>query len=284
MRDEFSGKDGVTVERICRVIGKSRQVFYKQRKAREAQSIDEAIILDLVKRERQLMPRLGARKLMVRLRWGLEDAGIKIGRDRFLKLLKRNDLLVPKLKAFSPKTTYFDPALRISLNLVGNLTVEHVNQVWVADITYIRIQGGFCYLCLIMDKYSRKIVGWHVGETLETTDTLVALEMAVKTLVPGELLPIHHSDRGSQYASRRYRKALTTAGLVSSMTEVLHCYENAHAERLNGILKYEFGLDCTFTNIEQARKATKQAVAVYNSCRPHESLGYKTPQEMYEAA
>ena len=270
--------------RMCRLFDKTRAGFYKQRTARTAQSIDEAIIVDLVERERQLMPRLGGRKLLVRLCKDFDEADVEIGRDRFFKLLGRNSLLVPKLKAFSPKTTYFDPSLRVALNLVGSLKVEHVNQVWVADITYIRLQTGFCYLCLIMDRYSRKIVGWHIGETLETTDTLEALAMAVRTLTRGDILPIHHSDRGSQYASHRYRKALSDAGLTPSMTEVLHCYENAHAERLNGILKYEFGLYCTFANIEQARKATRQAVDVYNSCRPHESLGYKTPQEIYEAA
>lgn len=270
--------------RICELLDKARAGFYTQRTKRKKQHVDCLIILDLVKRQREIMPRLGARKLLVRIRPQLEELGIKIGRDRFFKLLRDNDLLVPKLKVFAPKTTYFDSSLRIALNLVSDLELEHVNQVWVADITYIRLTGGFCYLCLIMDKFSRKVVGWHVGETLSATDTLVALDMAIKTLAPGGLLPIHHSDRGSQYASRKYYEALAAAGLIPSMTEVLHCYENAHAERLNGILKHEFGLGCTFADIKQARKATRQAVDVYNSCRPHESLGYKTPQEVYEAA
>lgn len=258
--------------------------FYKQTKVRQTKSVDEMLILALVRREREMMPRLGSRKLLVRIRPHLEDAHVKIGRDKFIKLLKRNNLLVPKIKAFTPKTTKFDCSLKVARNLIAEIVVRHVNQVWVADITYIRLNGGFIYLCLIMDKYSRKIIGWHAGDSLETSGVLKALDMALKTLRTADPKPIHHSDRGCQYASHLYREKLEAAGLLCSMTEELHCYENAHAERLNGILKYEFGLGCTFKNMEQACKAIRQAIDVYNLCRPHENLDYKTPQEVYGAA
>lgn len=270
--------------RICQLLDKTRTGFYKQRTVREKQYVDQSIVLDLVSRERELMPRLGGIKLFVRIQPELKRQGIKIGRDKLFKLLREHGLLVPRIKAFTPKTTKFDPSLKISTNLICDSWVSYVNQVWVADITYLRLSGGFCYLSLIMDRYSRKVVGWHVAETLKTADTLVALEMALQTLTPDSFHPIHHSDRGCQYASHDYYNALIEAGLKPSMTEELHCYENAHAERLNGILKDEFSLGCTFQTIEQARKATEQAITVYNNCRPHGSLGYKTPQAVYEAA
>ena len=262
----------------------SRASFYKQTKQRQAKAVDEKLILELVRRERAMMPRLGSRKLLWQIRPDLEDAGLKLGRGKLIKILKRNNMLVPKIKAFTPKTTKFDSSLEVAHNLIKEIEVTCVNQVWVADITYIRLANGFIYLCLIMDKYSRKIIGWHAGNTLETSGVLKALDMALGTLRPGDPKPIHHSDRGSQYASHLFQDRLKSAGLKCSMTEELHCYENAHAERLNGILKYEFGLGCTFENKEQACKATSQAIEIYNLCRPHESLGYKTPQQVYSAA
>jgi len=266
------------------LLGKTCAGFYKQTRQRRARAVDEDFVLGLVRQEREMMPRLGSRKLLVRIRPALEDACVAIGRDRLMKLLDRNGLLVPTIKAFTPKTTRFDCSLEIARNLVSGIEVGSVNQVWVADITYIRLDDGFVYLCLIMDKYSRKIVGWHAGDTLETSGALKALDMALGTLPAGAASPIHHSDRGCQYASHLYREKLGKAGIACSMTEKLHCYENASAERLNGILKYEFGLGCQFRDKEQACKAIRQAIDIYNFCRPHMSLNYKTPQEVYAAA
>jgi transposase InsO family protein len=146
----------------------------------------------------------------------------------------------------------------------------------VADITYIRTWEGFMYLGLITDRWSRKIVGYHLGETLEAGSVLKALAMALKGLKPSEQ-PIHHSDRGCQYASHAYVQRVEQAGLTMSMTETNHSAENAVAERLNGILKQEYWLDADFETKPDARQATVQAVGLYNYRRPHSSLGLRMP-------
>jgi transposase InsO family protein len=180
-----------------------------------------------------------------------------------------------------PKTTTFDPALPVFKNLIKRCLVSGRNQVWVADITYIRTQEAFMYLGLITDKWSRKIVGFHLGETLETGSVLKALGMALSGLQPGER-PIHHSDRGCQYASHAYVNVVQQAGLRMSMTENNHGAENALAERVNGILKQEYWLDADFESKLEAGKATVQGVNLYNYRRPHTALGLRTPGRVHD--
>jgi transposase InsO family protein len=158
-------------------------------------------------------------------------------------------------------------------NLVAGLEMTKANQAWAAVITYIRTDEGFLYLSLITDMWSRKIAGFHVGDKLETEGTLLALTMALSTLRCGAE-PVHHSDRGSQYASHLYVGKLKEAGLQISMTEELHCYENAMAERVKGILKQEYYIDSCFRNKNQAKAAVKEAVYLYNTRRSHKSLDY----------
>ncbi len=155
--------------------------------------------------------------------------------------------------------------------------------MWVSDITYIRTVKGFCYLALITDLYSRKIVGYDISDSLELTDCLRALKSALRHARPASGL-IHHSDRGVQYCSHQYVNELKKRGIKISMTEENHCYENAVAERVNGILKDEFYLDQCFSNTANAKKATKNAIEIYNYKRLHVSLGYKTPQKLFEKA
>jgi transposase InsO family protein len=157
------------------------------------------------------------------------------------------------------------------------------NQAWAADQTYIRTLEGFLYLSLLTDMWSRKIVGFHVGVSLETEGALGALAMALASLGNGAK-PVHHSDRGCQYASHLYVDTLKEAGLQISMTEVLHCYENAMAERVNGILKQEYYLGSCFRNKQQAKAAIIEAIYLYNTRRPHTSLGYETPEKMHRDA
>jgi transposase InsO family protein len=163
-------------------------------------------------------------------------------------------------------------------NLVAGRELSGPNQAWAADITYIQTDGGFLYLSLITDMWSRKIVGFNVGDSLATEGALSALAMAMVSLRCDEK-PVHHSDRGCQYASHLYVGKLQEAGLHISMTETLHCYENALAERVNGILKQEYHIGCCFRNKNQAKTAVKQAVYLYNTRRPHMSLGYETPEK-----
>lgn len=161
------------------------------------------------------------------------------------------------------------------------MVVTAPNQVWVSDITYIRTINGFCYLALITDMYSRKIVGYDLSDSLELAGCLRALQKALaSTRRPAGL--VHHSDRGIQYCSNQYVDKLKKHGIKISMTEENHCYENAIAERVNGILKDEFYLDQTFFSTRNAEQAAKNAIDIYNNKRLHVSLGYKTPNMVFK--
>lgn len=260
----------------------TRQNYYKQSRRREARQVDEALVVCLVKEIRRYHPRMGGRKLYHVLKPRLEDASVQIGRDRLFEVLRAHDLLVPRLPK-APRTTDSRHCLPVCHNLIGELEPTAPNQVWVSDITYVRIADGFVYLALIMDLCSRKIVGYHCGDKLEAMGCLRALDLALDDLPPG-LYPIHHSDRGCQYCCHEYMNRLTSHGLPVSMTEQNHCYENAHAERLNGILKQEYALRLTFRNREQAQQAVDQAVWLYNTQRPHLSLDYRTPEDAHRHA
>ena len=267
---------------LCARVGMSRQNYYAARRLRQRRQIDEALILELVRRERQMQPRIGGRKLLHLLGTDLEESGIQIGRDRFFELLAESDLLVvPKLGA--PRTTNS----RHSLPVFGNLLVGKVlcapNEAWVSDLTYIRTDEGFLYAALITDAYSRKIVGAHIGDSLEAEGCLLALDQALRALPAGKQ-PLHHSDRGCQYCCHEYVERLQARGLPISMTQVMHCYENAQAERVNGILKQEYELDQRFRTKAQARKAFEQAVWLYNHRRPHLRLNYRFPADVHEEA
>lgn len=215
------------------------QNYYACRSAWQRQQVDVQLVLELVRAERRHQPRLGARKLYHLIRVELKAAGVKMGRDRLFEELRKAGLLVEKKSSQWPRTTHFNPNLPVFKNLVKRLRLSERNQAWVSDITYIRTDMTFMYLALITDKWSRKIVGYYLAETLESTGPLKALAMAVKGLKRGEL-PIHHSDRGSQYASHLFVGRVKAAKLKMSMTESNHCAENAMAERVNGILKQEY--------------------------------------------
>ncbi len=260
----------------------SRQNYYAARQLRHRREIDEELILALVQQERRLQGRLGGRKLLHRIKPELETAGVEIGRDRFFELLAENDLLVER-KPGRPKTTYSRHSLPVYRNLLAEMELTTPNQAWVSDLTYIRTEEGFMYAALIMDAYSRKIVGHHLGDSLESIGCQTALQMALDDLPKG-VHPVHHSDRGCQYCCHAYVELLESRGLRISMTEVLHCYENAKAERLNGILKNEYEMDQTFRTKDQARRAFEQAVHLYNHCRPHGMLKYRYPCVVHEEA
>jgi transposase InsO family protein len=167
--------------------------------------------------------------------------------------------------------------------MVKDMVLTGRNQAWASDITYIRTDEGFLYLALISDRWSRKIAGYHAGNTLEAEGALAALKKAAAALGEGEQ-PVHHSDRGCQYCCHAYVDELTKHGLSVSMTEEAHCYENALAERVNGILKQEYGLAGTFKGKAEAVRAIDEAVFLFNTKRPHLSLLYKTPEYKHSAA
>ena len=268
----------MTIKGLCKAAGMSTQAYYREKHQRVCHACDEELILDAVRQERRMMPRIGARKL-VKL---LGDGGITIGRDRLIELLRRRDMLVhPKKKKV--RTTYRDDSLPVFRNLLYELEPTQPNQVWVSDLTYIAVDGEPVYLALVTDMVSKRIVGWNVSDSLCASGAVQALQRALQELPAGRW-PIHHSDRGCQYCCHEYVAVLQERGLPISMTEQNHCYENCYAERVNGILKNEFNLDAVFRTREQAYRAIEQAIETYNSRRPHCSLGMRTPNEVHALA
>jgi len=258
------------------------QNYYARRKARSRREVDVALLVELVHWQRREQPRLGGRKLYHLIGPELKAAGVKMGRDRVFEELAKAGLLVARKRSQWPKTTSFNPNLPVFKNLIKDWVVTGRNQVWVADITYIRTGERFLYLALVTDRWSRKIVGFELAKTLEGEVSLRALNMGLKSLEKKEK-PIHHSDRGCQYASHAFVQRVEQAGLRMSMTEKNHSAENAMAERVNGILKQEYWLDMNFDNYRQAQQACAHSIMLYNTRRPHSALGMRTPEEVHQA-
>lgn len=272
----------VSVCRLCRVVGFSRQAYYQGTEVRRRREVDEEVIVKLVTEQRKQHPRMGGRKLCHLLKPLLKERGIHMGRDRFFAVLKGRGLLVERRRR-GVKTTNSRHSFAVWPNRIRHIEASMVNQVWVSDLTYLRTQEGFLYLSLVTDSFSRKIVGFCVNDTLESEGCRKALKRALASLTPGEC-PIHHSDRGTQYSCTEYVELLLRHGCLISMTEMNHCYENAQAERVNGILKDEYALGETFRTKEQARAAARQAVHLYNAFRPHTCLALRTPDEVHARA
>lgn len=240
------------------------------------------MIVELVVQIRHRHPRMGGKKLYGWLKEEINKIDNKVGRDKFFDILRRHKLLVKRRKKYVYTTESYH-RFRVYKNQLKNKLFTHAHQGWVSDITYIRTSKGFMYLFLITDIYSRKIVGWALADSLRIEGAIEALQMALKQC-PDRKGLIHHSDRGIQYCSTDYVALLKKAGIEISMTEENHCYENAVAERVNGILKDEYSLEEIFGTLKQATTATKQAIWCYNIERPHWSLQLRTPQQIHEAA
>lgn len=258
----------------------SRQNYYARRQERQRARVDGDLVEQLVKRERQVQPRIGGRKLHRVLAKELAEAHIQLGRDRFFRVLGERKLLLEPRRAAYPCTTDSGHYLPVFSNRIKEQLLSGPNQVWVSDVTYLRSLEGFLFLALITDKWSRKVVGHYCADTLKAEGCLRALEKALESL-PSQAKPIHHSDRGSQYCCHEYVNRLSQRQLGISMTETDHCAENALAERVNGILKSEYALDQQFQSREQARRATDQAVHLYNTRRLHTALNYRVPQAVH---
>ena len=265
---------------ICRLFGKTRQGWYEFCDRKQDRSLEAIIILKLVEEIRQSLPRVGVRKLLYMLQPRLEEHNIKYGRDKLYDLLGHHGLLL-RYRRRRPYTTDSNHPYRKYPNLIREKILTHPGQLWVSDITYLRLTQGFCYLSIVTDAYSRKIIGYQVHPTLASEGAVRALIMAAETLKPREK-PIHHSDRGIQYCCAEYVQMLEHFNIQISMTENGDPYENAIAERVNGILKGEFDLDNTFSSIEQAITSTDEAVNAYNYKRPHASCDYLTPAAAHE--
>jgi len=240
----------------------------------------EQQIINIVRKRRKSLPREGVRKLTKSLDDDFVKANLKVGRDTLFKILRKHQMLTLR-KKYSSRTTHSHHRFYKYSNIIKDLDVTRPNQVWVSDITYIRTIKGFCYLALITDMHSRKIVGYDLSDSLELKGCVRALNKAIYQAKDIDGL-IHHSDRGIQYCSNVYTQILKRNKIDISMTEENHCYENAMAERVNGILKDEFYLDQTFDNVAHAKRATKNAINLYNEIRLHLSLDFKTPNMVYK--
>ena len=277
------GCGSINVLSVCARLGMSRQNYYQKRRRRQRRQVEEDLVVELVLRERRLQPRLGGRKVYHLIKVELVNAGVRIGRDRLFEVLALRGLLLAPVKGDWPCTTQSSHYLPVFKNRIKDLKIYGPNEVWVCDLTYIRTEEGFMYLALITDKFSRKIV-WHdMDERLEVIGSIRALDEAIEGL-PHGATPIHHSDRGSQYCCHEYVQRIGEANLSMSMTEEDHCAENAMAERVNGILKQEYGLGNRIRTKAQARAMASNAVHLYNTHRPHGALNMEFPERVHTGA
>lgn len=279
MRERFAYKH-ISVSQLCQSYQISRQGYYKSIKRRRVEFYNEERLRFIILAQRKLLPREGGHKLYKRIRPILKREGIKIGRDKLFAFLAKEGLLIRPKKRYA-KTTNSLHRFYAYNNLVKGLDPIKAHQIWVSDITYISTREGFMYLALITDAYSRKIVGFDISNSLELSGCLKALKMAIAQL-PRQHQLIHHSDRGIQYCSKQYTSMLKLYGIRISMAAKGNCYENAMAERVNGILKNEFYLDEVFDSKTQAIKTANQSIDKYNKLRTHMSINYMTPSQKHE--
>ena len=261
------------------MFGINRQIYYRSTKRSRTSKNKAEQVVELVENIRMKMPKIGGRKLYFILNEPLKT--LKIGRDKFFNILKANHLLITPKRSYHI-TTNSHHRFRKHKNLVLDYQITKPNQVWVADITYIGNRKKPSYLSLITDAYSKKIVGHYVAENLTTEGSLLALKKAINTTELKELSLIHHSDRGLQYCSDEYQKILEKNNIKCSMTQNSDPYENAVAERINGILKQEFNIDKFDVETKIKRKIVEESIEIYNELRPHFSNHYLTPNQMHK--
>lgn len=274
----------VGLAKLCGWFGITRQAYYQNNWEGISTSIEEELILKQVKEIRNNHRKIGTRKLYEMLQPFMLEHQIKMGRDALFNLLDINHLLIRKRKR-KIKTTYSAHWLRKYPNLIKEFIPTAINQLWVSDITYWKIQEGFLYISFITDAYSHKIVGYQVAETMEAIESIKALQMALSAFVGTEshLNLIHHSDRGIQYCSHAYVRILQDNDIKISMTENGDPLENAIAERINGIIKEEYLETYDINNIKDAKELLKAVVDLYNNERPHMSIGNLTPNQIHQS-
>ena len=268
-----------SIASICSLFGKTRQAWYDSHKRLSDHQLKDVFILKLVKEIRKDHKRMGTNKLYYEIKPIMQSHGIKCGRDKLHSLLDAHGMLV-RCRRRRPKTTNSNHLYRKYPNLIREVELSGANQLWVSDITYIKTKQGFTYLSLITDAYSKKIVGWCLWPNLSSKGALNAIKMATNNKTFRYKL-IHHSDRGIQYCCYDYVNYLKGSHINISMTENGDPYENAIAERVNGILKDEYDLYDVFEDYMLANEAVKRAVNLYNDKRPHTSCDFKTPNQAH---
>jgi transposase InsO family protein len=271
----------LSVQVLCRLFGKTRHAYYDNQWRQQDTIFKDEVILQIVQKIRQSLPRLGTRKLHQLLTPELQAHKIEVGRDYLFDLLEAHKLLIRqrKRKVFTTDSRHW---MRKYANLTAQLIIYQPEQLWVSDMTYIKIQNQWGYLSLITDAYSRKIMGYCLRMDMLAQGCVEALKMALTNRAyPGHSL-IHHSDRGAQYCSREYVDVLESAAIAISMTEKGDPYENALAERMNGIIKGEFNLYSSQLNFEQTYDLVRKSITAYNQLRPHSSCDYLTPDQAHQ--
>jgi len=276
---EISGSEPRSLGLLCGLFGYTRQAYYGQFRETEKEAASAYLVLSEVSRIRKVQKRIGGRKLHHMLADFMKEHSLTIGRDAFFDLLRDHSLLVRRRRSRKPRTTYSGYWMKRHPNLAKEFIPVAANQLWVSDITYIRVGDGFGYLSLVTDAYSRKIVGYCLSRDLTARGCVEALRMALAGNPETDGL-IHHSDRGLQYYSTRYVKLLNGRAVRISMSEKSDPLENAIAERVNGILKDEL-LENRFESFAQAKRDVAEAVSIYNNLRPHLSIGMLTPAEAH---
>lgn len=262
----------------CHLFGIDRQVYYRMIKRRDVKKTKAGKVITMIMEIRKSMPRIGVRKLYFLLFDQLRL--LKIGRDKFFDILRANYLLVKPKRSYHV-TTNSHHRYKKHKNLILDMTISRPDQVWVSDITYIGKREKHCYLSLITDAYSKQIMGYYVADNLHAESSLLALKMAVKGRKDKRLSLIHHSDRGLQYCSDSYQNLLKKQRINCSMTNNGDPYENAVAERINGILKQEFLIDTYHQDLPIMKVIVKEAIDIYNNQRPHYSNYMLTPKIMH---
>jgi transposase InsO family protein len=263
-------------------VGRTRQSWYEHTWHQRASHAGEEEALMLVQTVRRQMPRIGTRKLYHLLQQQFEERRLGVGRDKLFTLLRNKGLLVAKRRRYT-RTTDSRHWMRKYENLVKDVTLVRPEQVFVSDITYISTERGYNYLSLVTDACSKKIMGYALREDLSPKGCLQALEMALDNRT-GDAPLIHHSDRGLQYCSKDYVEVLRNHDVGISMTQNGDPYENAIAERVNGILKEEFYLSETFTSHAQASEHIGQSIQIYNTQRPHLTCHMMTPEVAHRSS
>jgi putative transposase len=269
--------------KLCRLFGKTRQGYYDHQWRDTDNDFAEMVIIERVKSIRNSLDGSGGKTLLPIVRTELEPLGISIGRDRFFDLLREHNLLIKPRKRYV-RTTDSNHSYRKWPDLSKELRLTAIEQLWVSDITYLQTQSGFVFLSLIMDAYSRKIVGYHLSRSLKAEGCLIALNKAIRSL--SEKQPrtlIHHSDRGVQYCCDNYVTTLLNNNIRISMTQSGSPYDNAASERLNGILKHIAGLNQVFKDYNAAVAKVCKSINAYNCLRPHTSVSKLTPEKAHLA-
>jgi transposase InsO family protein len=260
-------------------LGINRQVYYRSVKTIKNKQRIAIQVVEMIEKIRMRMPRIGTRKLYHLLYEELKELGV--GRDRLFAIMKANHLqIIPKRQYHV--TTDSHHRFKKHKNLIDGLVIERPEQVWVSDITYIGNRENPMYLALVTDAYSKKIMGSNVSKSLSASGAIAAMKNAIRNRkYPGSQL-IHHSDRGLQYCCDNYQQLLNKHNILCSMTESYDPYQNAVAERVNGILKHEFILGITTTDLVLMKKLIEQSIDIYNNERPHLSCWMNTPDTMHQ--